>query len=266
MLTADRHRRLLRWLDETGSLRTSDVADHLGVSVDTVRRDLEELERGGALVRVRGGAVPGRTTPASFRERRSDDGDGRAALATAVVDRIRPGMAIGLDAGSTSIEIARRLPRDHDLTIVTNGPAALVELLDRTDVVAVAIGGRIDTRWLAAVGGEAERAIAEHRLDLAVVGCCGLTSSTVATDSLDEVGTKRAWMHAAARTLVTAEADKLGLSARHTIGHPADVDEVLTTATTDDDQAAAVRAVADHTAVTVVPPHSPTGPPQGATP
>lgn len=261
MLTADRHRRLLRWLDETGSLRTSDVADHLDVSVDTVRRDLESLERRGALLRVRGGAVPGRTTPASFRERRTDAGTGaRHALAHAVVERIRPGMAIGLDAGSTSVEIARLLPHDHDLTVVTNGPAALVELTDRRDLVAIAVGGRLDTRWLAAVGGEAERAIAEHRLDIAVVGCCGLTSATIATDSVDEVGTKRAWMLAATHTIVTAEASKLGLSARHTIAHPADVDEVITTATTAEDQATAVQAVADHTAVTVVtttslPPH-----------
>ncbi len=243
---------MLQWLDESGSLRTSQVSARLGVSVDTVRRDLDELEQAGAVHRVRGGAIGARTTPSSFRHRRDASTGARRLIADLVVARLRPGMAIGLDAGTTSVEIARQLPHDLDLTVVTNGPAALAELAGRTDLTAVSIGGRLDTRWMATTGPGAVAAIGDHRLDLAVVGCCALSSNSVDTDSLDEVSTKRAWIDAAERAVAVADETKLGVTGRHRIAQPGDFDELIVCPTDSSAHRNLIAALEDLTEVTTV--------------
>ncbi|MEM9746037.1 MAG: DeoR family transcriptional regulator [Actinomycetota bacterium] len=89
-LVADRHEWLLARLTERRRVTTNDAAADLGVSVDTVRRDLRLLHDRGLVRRVHGGAVPVSPLSSSFAGRALDDSPERTHLAAAILDRLRP--------------------------------------------------------------------------------------------------------------------------------------------------------------------------------
>jgi DeoR/GlpR family transcriptional regulator of sugar metabolism len=209
-LSVERRARLLERLQETGRLVTSDVAASSGVSVDTIRRDLAALEALGQARRVHGGAVLQSSLPRSFAGRAREAGAETGKLAQAVVDRLRPGQVIGLDAGTTGVEIARQIPLDLPLTVVTTSPPAAVALEHHRELRVVLVGGVLDLTWMAVTGADAVAAIASFRLDAVVLGACAVHPEIgVTTSSLTEVETKRAWIRAAAEVVLPVGSDKV---------------------------------------------------------
>ena len=109
-LVERRRRWLVEVLGDRHRIVTNEAADELGVSVDTVRRDLRALDADGLVRRVHGGAVSRSTLPTSFAGRRASADDARTRLAAAVVARLRPHAVVGLDAGTvTGSTVASRL-------------------------------------------------------------------------------------------------------------------------------------------------------------
>jgi DeoR/GlpR family transcriptional regulator of sugar metabolism len=209
-LSAERRARLLERLQASGRLVTSEAAASSGVSVDTIRRDLVALEELGQARRVHGGAVLHSSLPRSFRERARDAGPGMGELAQLIVNRLQPGQVIGLDAGTTGVEIARRIPLELALTVVTTSPPAAVALERHRRLTVVLIGGVLDLTWMAVTGAEAVEAIGSFRLDSAVLGACAIHPEFgVTTNSLAEVETKRAWIRAAAEVVLPAVPEKI---------------------------------------------------------
>ncbi|MEM8748191.1 MAG: DeoR/GlpR family DNA-binding transcription regulator [Actinomycetota bacterium] len=223
-LVADRHEWLLARLTERRRVTTNDAAADLGVSVDTVRRDLRLLHDRGLVRRVHGGAVPVSPLSSSFAGRALDDSPERTHLAAAILDRLRPGQVVGLDAGTTTAEVAAQIPRSLEITIVTNGPAVAIALADHPHASVVLLGGDVDLRWMACTGPSTVEGIGRHHLDLAVVGVCAIDVDAGATTrSRHELHTKRAWIAAAAETLVPVESTKLGAVAPFRIADASDV-------------------------------------------
>lgn len=223
----DRHAWLLERLAADRRLLTNDIATTLGVSVDTVRRDLRALHDQGLLRRVHGGAVPASPLAPSFSGRASEDAGERDRLADAIVDRLRPGQVIGLDAGTTGASIAAKIPTSLEITIVTNGPAAALALADHPNATVVLLGGEVDLTWMATVGSSVVDALRGYHLDLAVVGVCSFDLEAGATTrSAREVSTKQAMIAAAAETIVAVESAKLGTVAPFAVA-PADAVTVV---------------------------------------
>ena len=209
-LSAERQARLFEQLQLAGRVVTSDAAASSGVSVDTIRRDLVVLEGLGQARRVHGGAVLHSSVPRSFRERSADTGSEVRGLAELIVNRLQPGQVIGLDAGTTGVEIARQIPRDLPLTIVTTNSPAAVTLEHHRLVTVVLVGGILDLTWMAVTGAEAVKTIDSFRLDMAVLGACAVHSDVGATtNSLAEVEIKRAWVQAAAEVVLPATLEKI---------------------------------------------------------
>jgi DeoR/GlpR family transcriptional regulator of sugar metabolism len=189
---------------------TSDAAARSGVSVDTIRRDLVALEGLGQARRVHGGAVLQSSLPRSFHERALDAAAGTGDLAQLIVDRLEPGQVIGLDAGTTGVEIARRIPLELELTVVTTSPPAAVALEHHRRLTVVLIGGTVDLTWMAVTGADAVKAIGAFRLDTAVLGACAVHPDVgVTTSSLAEVETKRAWVQAGVEVILPASPEKI---------------------------------------------------------
>jgi DeoR/GlpR family transcriptional regulator of sugar metabolism len=229
-LVATRHDWLLERVASQQRVGTNSAAEELGVSVDTIRRDLRHLHDSGLIRRVHGGAVRLSPLSPSFTGRASDPSAERVRLADAIISRLRPGQVIGLDAGTTTTEIASRLPRSLHITIVTNNPAAAVGLADHPYASVILVGGDVDLRWMATTGATAVDAIRDHQLDLSIVGVCSYDPDAGATTrSHLEVATKRALIEAAAETLVPVESGKLGTTAPFRITDATDL-EVLAVA------------------------------------
>src|SRR3954467_10985938 len=123
LLGEERREVILRRLNTEGKVRASELSDDLGVSLDTVRRDLAELAAAGALRRVHGGALPPASPgPMGFKARLPDDVASKGAIAAAAVGLVRPGEVVALSGGTTILELARRLPDDFEATVVATSP------------------------------------------------------------------------------------------------------------------------------------------------
>lgn len=223
-----RHRAILAALQRGGRVGVAGLAHDLGVSGMTIRRDLAELDRGGQLRRVHGGAVPRR--PPAYGARVTTMAAEKARLADAVVDLLVPGTAVGLDTGTTCHAVAVRLgtpvPGDPtDLTVVTTSLHAAVELGDLAGRVVVP-GGTL-TPELTLV-----RAFADPpavHLDVLVLGCGGLSADRGVTYfDPAEVEVRRALAGVADRVVLVADHTKFDRKKAMVLGDLDLVDVLVT--------------------------------------
>src|SRR3981189_856400 len=107
MLTTQRKQHILDVLRRTGQVIAKDLSQELGLSEDTIRRDLRELAAEGLLQRVHGGALPASPAVAKFAARQALATDGKIAIGQAAARMIRPGQVVFIDGGTTAIQLVR---------------------------------------------------------------------------------------------------------------------------------------------------------------
>jgi DeoR/GlpR family transcriptional regulator of sugar metabolism len=231
MLTAERRREILSRLERDGKVVASELVATLGVSEDTVRRDLRELASGGHLLRVHGGALPPPPPAASFAQRLQVAPETKAHLAEAALPLLEGANVIVLDGGTTALELARRLPPTRDCTILTNAPPVATVLAAHPRAEVVLIGGRLLKDAEVAVGPIAVDALRQVRADACVLGICSLHPVLgVTANDHDEAHVKRAMVEASAEVIALATADKLGTTSPWLVAPLADVTHLVTDA------------------------------------
>ena len=228
MLTRQRKELLLRILKEEGQIVAKKLSESLGLSEDTIRRDLRELAKEGLLTRVHGGALPVSPAVGNFAVREKLSPDAKSALARAAAAMIEPGQVVFIDGGTTAVQLARALPRDLRATVITHSPSVEVELVEHPDVDVIIIGGRLFKHSIVAMGAAAVEAVAQFRADLFFMGVCSLDPEAgIKTGDFDEAAMKRALSNAAQRTVVLASPEKLGTAAPFQIAPIATVDHIV---------------------------------------
>lgn len=214
MLVTDRRRRVLDEVRRYGSVSVRDLAEHLDVSAMTIRRDLEQLEAGGALRRVRGGATMPRaseTEELAFAETSHRRIAEKEAIARRATELVRPGMCVGLSGGSTTWTLARELRDVPDLTIVTNSLRIGDEFTVGDARRTVILTGGIRTPSDALVGPVAVHALEQLHCDLVFMGVHGMdTGAGFTTPNLMEAETNRALVRSTQRLVVVADHSKWG--------------------------------------------------------
>jgi DeoR/GlpR family transcriptional regulator of sugar metabolism len=231
MLTAERRNEILTRLNRDGKVVASELVDALGVSEDTVRRDLRELAAGGLVQRVHGGALPPAPATASFSERPRVAPEAKAHLAEAALPLLDGAEVLLLDGGTTALELARRLPADRECTVLTNSPPVAAALAAHPRVEVVLIGGRLLKGAQVTVGGEAVDALRRVHADACVLGICSLHPEFGMTvPDHDEAHVKRAMVESAAEVIALATADKLHTAAPWVVGPLSDVTHLVTDA------------------------------------
>jgi DeoR/GlpR family transcriptional regulator of sugar metabolism len=231
MLTAERRREILSRLDRDGKVVASELVAALGVSEDTVRRDLRELAAGGLVQRVHGGALRPAPTAASFEQRLHMAPEAKAHLAEAALPLLETAKVLVLDGGTTTLELARRLPRERDCTVLTNAPPVAAALAQHPRAEVILVGGRLLKREQVTVGSAAVDALRQVRADACVLGICSLHPELgiTATDH-DEAHVKRAMVQASAEVIALATADKLRTVSPWFVAPLADVTHLVTDA------------------------------------
>ncbi len=145
MLAKERQNRISQLMSAQGSVNATDLAATLSVSLETVRRDLLEMERAGMLVRVHGGAMPiGETKTYQPLQRRTLLGtEEKIALAKKAVELVREGDMIAVDSGSTATCFARELKNAfRKLTVVTYSLDVFTVLNGYADCKVLLCGGK----------------------------------------------------------------------------------------------------------------------------
>ncbi|WP_294644261.1 DeoR/GlpR family DNA-binding transcription regulator [uncultured Aureimonas sp.] len=224
MLTTERKALIQEVLRRDGRLVAKSFSQELGVSEDTIRRDLRELAADGLLQRVHGGALPASAAVADFAVRELAAVPAKASLGRTAASLIRPGQIVFLDGGTTNVQLARHLPNDLKATIVTHSPSIAVELARHPTVEVEIVGGRLFKHSIVTTGSTSAEAIARIRFDAYVMGVTGLHPDIGATTGdAEEASIKRLISRQSAETIVLATREKLGAASAYSIVPLADV-------------------------------------------
>ncbi|MEU4512245.1 DeoR/GlpR family DNA-binding transcription regulator [Nonomuraea wenchangensis] len=213
MLAAQRRDLLLSRLQRDGRIIAKDLAAELGLSEDSIRRDLRDLAAAGLCQRVYGGALPASPAVADYATRQDVEIPGKQRVAAAAAALIEPGSTAILDGGTTALAVARALPPDLRATVVTHSPTVAGALAGHHDVEVYLIGGRLFKHSMVSCGAAAVEAARGVNADLFLLGVTGVHPETgLTTDDADEAAMKRALARQAADTYVLAVRRR---SARH---------------------------------------------------
>ncbi|PYE50542.1 DeoR/GlpR family DNA-binding transcription regulator [Deinococcus yavapaiensis] len=228
MLTSQRKQHILAVLKRDGQIVAKSLSQELGLSEDTIRRDLRDLAAEGLLQRVHGGALPASPAVATFEERTRIAPEGKIAIGQTAAKMIRPGQVVILDGGTTAVQVARHLPRDLQATIVTHSPTIAVELAAHPTVEVIVIGGRLFKHSIVAVGAAAIEAMSHVRADLFFMGVTGVhPEAGLSTGDLEDALVKRALSKRAAETVVLASSEKIGVASAYVIAPVAEASTLI---------------------------------------
>jgi DeoR/GlpR family transcriptional regulator of sugar metabolism len=235
MLPAQRKDLILERLRTAGQVMAKDVAAELGVTEDSVRRDLRELAADGLCQRVYGGALPVSPALADYGTRRSVAVDNKARVARRAVELIGPGSTVILDGGTTTLAIAQALPAELRATVVTHSPTVAAALVEHPTVEVFLLGGMLFKHSAVTCGAAAVEAAQAVNADLFFLGVTGVhPDAGLTTGDADEAAMKRALSRRAADTYVLASAEKIGAASPFTVIGLADVVGIITDAPGDD--------------------------------
>ena len=210
MLTTQRKKLLLARLAAEGQLVAKALALELGMSEDTIRRDLRELAAQGKLQRVHGGALPASAAMGDLQVREQVSTADKLALGRFGASLIQPGQLVILDGGTTAMQVARHLAPGLRATIVTHSPTVAVELALHPGIEILMLGGKLFRHSMVNVGASVIDAASRLRADLFFLGVTGVhPDAGLSTGDAEEAAIKRALHERAAETVVLASAEKL---------------------------------------------------------
>jgi DeoR/GlpR family transcriptional regulator of sugar metabolism len=233
MLARQRQERILEALRASGGVRVSDLTEQLHVSYMTIRRDLDALAERGLVEKVHGGATVATLRTADepgFEAKSLRERPEKEAIAAEAVRLVRPGIAIGVTAGTTTWALARRLRDVPSLTVVTNSVpvAEVMRHSGRTDLSIVLTGG-LRTPSDALVGPVADSAVRSMHVDLLFMGVHGMEErGGFTTPNLLEAETNRAMVRSARQLVVVADHTKWGIVGLSTIAELGEADVLVT--------------------------------------
>ncbi|HEU5139346.1 MAG TPA: DeoR/GlpR family DNA-binding transcription regulator [Bacillales bacterium] len=230
MFATQRKAKILERLEEKKSVTVTMLAEDLGVSESTIRRDLEDLEEQGELKRTFGGAVLTEvsTFEPSLPEKVVHYPEEKSAIGRKALSLIESGDTILLDSGTTTLEIARNLP-DMEITVVTNSLQIGQELSSYRNVKLLFLGGELRPTTGAFVGSLTESLLSQLNVDKLFLGTNAIDlEHGVTTPNTTEAATKRAMIHSAREVILTADHSKFGKISLVKVCDFADLDVILT--------------------------------------
>nr|WP_323783098.1 DeoR/GlpR family DNA-binding transcription regulator [Amylibacter sp.] len=241
MWSQERHQRILTLLQSSRQVSANELADLLNVSRETVRRDLLELERGGLVDRVHGGAVlPHRESEAPFETRKGAHHRAKQDIARKAVSLISVGSSIMVDAGTTTTVFGEVLAKLSGIMVVTNSiDIAQTIRAAGSDIDLILLGGQIVSDVPATYGELTLSEIARFNVDQVFI-------APVAVDAVEgafsfefkEAEVARAMVAQARETVLLCDRSKLGETSRVRFCEPAQIDTLVTDSQARPDQIA----------------------------
>lgn len=215
LLAHERQTTILEILNKERTVKVSKLIKVLNVSIETVRRDLEFLEKEGRLKRVYGGAVLEKVNGVELTgiDRKTKYIDEKRELALCATRYVEEGQSIALDISTTNLEFAKALKKViKRLTVITNSLEIAAELSDMDKYTVILTGGVMRNEELCIVGDLAEEFISKFHIDTAFMSMSGISLNCGLTDyGMGEVEVKKKMMEVAQRTIVLADSSKFNV-------------------------------------------------------
>ena len=233
VLTSQRKHHILKILRQSGQVIAKELSEELGLSEDTIRRDLRELAAEGLLQRVHGGALPSSPAIGNYSFRLNVATDEKKMIGSAAAAMVRAGQVVILDGGTTAVQIARHFSDGLKATVVTHSPTIAVELVEHQHIEVILIGGRLFKHSVVSVGAPAIEGIGRIRADIYFMGVTGVHPDFgLTTGDFEEAHVKRALCASAAETIVLASPEKLNAVSPYVIAPLREVTGMIVAAST----------------------------------
>ncbi|MFN7252297.1 MAG: DeoR/GlpR family DNA-binding transcription regulator [Anaerobacillus sp.] len=230
MLVAERQRKIVDLVNDRLSIRVTELSRIFSVTEETIRRDLEKLEKEEKLLRSHGGAVSIKKDQSelSFEEREILNAAEKKAIAIEAINIIEPGEQIVLDASTTAWYLAKELP-DMPLTVLTNSINVAIELSKKEKVKVISTGGMLLGKSLSYVGPLAERSLNMYHVNKAFISCKGVHLETGLSDTLEwQALLKKQMMSIADKTILMVDCSKFGIRSFAHINPLDNVNQIIT--------------------------------------
>ena len=212
---AARRTAILAAVREQGEANVAALALALGVTVQTIRRDLNALARRGMLARVHGGAELGSAVAnAAHAARKGHAAAAKDRIGAAAAALVGEGTSLFINIGTTTEAVARHLVHHRRLLVISNNLNVIDTLAGRPGIDAIAVGGQVRAADRAVTGALAHQFIDNFRVELALIGASGISAAGDLLDfDPDEVLVARRIIAQAARVVLVADASKIGRAA-----------------------------------------------------
>jgi DeoR family glycerol-3-phosphate regulon repressor len=225
-----RHRQIMEIARRAGRVGVEDLAEHLNVTPQTIRKDLNDLCRQNLLSRVHGGAtVSSGVENVSYESRRLLAKEEKQAIGRAAAALIPDFASLFINIGTTTEEVARALAERSGLLVITNNLNVVDILCASRNNEVIVTGGRVRPLDRAAVGAPAVDFIRNFKVDFAVIGSSAIDEDGALLDfDINEVQVSQAILHNSRSVILVADGSKFGRPAPVRIGHLSDVDVFVT--------------------------------------
>ena len=206
MLAIERRKEIVAKLAVDGKVIVAELARDFDVTEETIRRDLEKLDKEGLASKTYGGAIAthNSTLDLPYNVRESVNVLQKQIIAEKIFDLIHDGERIMLDSSSTALYVLKKIKAKKNLTIITNSVKILIELADKSDWTVLSTGGTLKKSALSLTGSSAEKMIKSYHVDTAICSCKGLDTELGVTDSNEKDSLIKQAMFASAEKKILA--------------------------------------------------------------
>lgn len=219
MIPVERHQQILALIADRGVVSINELTERLNVSHMTVRRDVQKLEQDGLLLSVSGGVrSPERlASEPSHQDKSVMFSQQKAAIGRLAATAVPLNSCIYLDAGTTTLSLARELAPRNDLLIVTNDFAITAWLIDNSQCRVIHTGGSLCRENRSCVGEAAAQTLRGLFIDIAFISASSWSLRGISTPNEDKIAVKRAAIEASSHRILLCDTSKYGRIATHLV-------------------------------------------------
>lgn len=205
-----RHALILRYLNEFEEAGSMELAENLGVSIETIRRDLNKLAEQNKLYRTHGGAMSlqNQNIGQSFSTRRKSHHDGKKHIAELIREKVFEDAVLVLDASSTAWNIAQRLP-NVPCKVITSSMRIIHTLAHKPHIETIATGGIYSEKFDAFYGPFAEHLFSRLHIDMAIFSCTGIFEGAIWESNQINFSFKRKMLSMSKQKFLVADHSKI---------------------------------------------------------
>lgn len=229
LLKAERQDKILDILSMEKKIIASEMSVRLGVSEDTIRRDIKELDQKGLLKKVHSGAVKSGPAKTRFYQRLELDLDEKIRLAKKGAALIEPGSVVLIDDGTTNYQLVNQLDQRISCTIITNSIPIINLLENYPNVQVITLGGNLFKASMANLGYETMKQLDTLHPDLYFMGIYSISDEVGVTHSaMDECQLKQKMLSVSSQTAALVTKEKIGSVSNYVVCNTGDLTYVIT--------------------------------------
>lgn len=214
MLAVERRTQIEQMITKNKSVLVPELAKQFDVTTETIRSDLEKLEKQGVLIRTYGGATLVESSEPDMEIHRRDvvNFEGKQSIGKRAAEMIKDGETVFLDASTSSLHLARNIKEKRGITVITNAEKIVLELSECPDIKVICVGGMLNKKNMSYSGRSSEDVIRRnYYANKVFFSCRGVTLSRGLMESSEaEAEIKKAMIDCSESAIFLCDKRKLG--------------------------------------------------------